>query len=83
MDENTKKKPRENNLRPNLADANLAVSRLKGASAYIEGGHILFPEEKEPWWKEFEKELLAFPGCKFKDQVDAFTQCISYVQQQY
>ena len=54
------------------------VSRLKGISALIQRGNILFPREEKPWWTEFKKELLAFPNSKFKDQVDAFTQCINF-----
>lgn len=57
------------------------ISRLHGASVLIEKGNILFPKDDEPWWPEFKKELLSFPGSKFKDQVDAFTQCINFAQQ--
>jgi predicted phage terminase large subunit-like protein len=54
------------------------ISRLHAVSAYIENGDIMFPNNNPEWWYEFEKELLGFPNCKFKDQVDALTQCINY-----
>lgn len=58
------------------------VSRLRGASVYIEMGYVLFPKNEELWWKDFKKELFGFPGTKYKDQVDAFTQAITYFQKQ-
>lgn len=57
------------------------VSRLIGASAYIENGTLLFPQDPQPWWPEFKKELLGFPNSKYKDQVDALTQCINHAIQ--
>lgn len=57
------------------------VSRLIGASAYIENGTLRFPQEPQPWWPEFKKELLGFPNSKYKDQVDALTQCINHAIQ--
>ena len=56
------------------------ISRLGGVSAYIENGDILFPQFETDWWSDFKSELLNFPGCKYKDQVDALTQAISYGQ---
>ena len=56
------------------------TSRLMGASAYIENGTLRFPQEA-PWLSDFKKELLGFPNGKYKDQVDALTQCINYVVQ--
>ena len=56
------------------------TSRLMGASAYIENGTLRFPQEA-PWLSDFKKELLGFPNGKYKDQVDALTQCINYVTQ--
>lgn len=54
------------------------VSRLIGCSALIENGTLQFPKDEKPWWADFKKELLGFPGTKYKDQVDALTQCINY-----
>jgi len=47
----------------------------------IESGRLLFPAESRNlnWWYEFKKELLGFPGTKYKDQVDALSQAIKYV----
>jgi predicted phage terminase large subunit-like protein len=56
------------------------VSRLYGASVYIQRGELLFPENESDWWNDFKKELLGFPSTKYKDQVDALTQCINYIQ---
>lgn len=56
------------------------VSRLMGVSAYIENCTLRFPQDKTPWWAAFKKELLCFPNAKYKDQVDALTQCIIYAQ---
>lgn len=58
------------------------VSRLKEISTLIQRGNILFPREEKIWWSEFKKELLGFPNSKFKDQVDAFTQCINFALSQ-
>ena len=58
------------------------TSRLMGVSAYIENGTLQFPQEEPDWWAEFKKELLSFPGSRYKDQVDALTQCINYALQQ-
>lgn len=58
------------------------TSRLMGISAYIENGTLQFPQEEQPWWDEFKKELLSFPGGRYKDQVDALTLCINYAMQQ-
>lgn len=58
------------------------TSRLMGVSAYIENGTLQFPQEEPDWWTEFKKELLSFPGSRYKDQVDALTQCINYAMQQ-
>ncbi len=54
------------------------VSRLMGVSAYIENGTLQFSQDEKPWWSDFKKELLGFPGTKYKDQVDALSQCINY-----
>lgn len=58
------------------------VSRLIGCSALIENGTLQFPQDEKPWWSDFKKELLGFPGTKHKDQVDALTQCINYAMSQ-
>lgn len=57
------------------------VSRAIGASAYIENGTILFPDNSPVWWPEFKKELLGFPSTKYKDQVDSLSQVITYLHE--
>lgn len=57
------------------------ASRLINSSVVIESGRLLFPSESRNlhWWYEFKKELLGFPGTKYKDQVDALSQVIRYI----
>jgi predicted phage terminase large subunit-like protein len=51
--------------------------RLEGQSALIEAGHVLLPESA-PWLADFLNELLAFPGGRFDDQVDSFSQFLGW-----
>jgi predicted phage terminase large subunit-like protein len=46
------------------------VMRLRGQTAKIEGGFVLFPENA-PWLRAYLAELLAFPNSKNDDQVDS------------
>jgi phage uncharacterized protein (putative large terminase), C-terminal domain len=52
------------------------ATRLKGVSYLLETGRVFFPEDKPAWWKDFERELLAFPNSKYDDQCDAFSQAL-------
>lgn len=54
-------------------------SRVAGVSAMIEAGQLLLPREA-PWLAEFVAELLAFPGGKFDDQVDALSQLLAWAR---
>ncbi len=58
-------------------------SRLEATTSLIAEGTILFPNNAGPWWPDFEKELLAFPGSVFKDQCDAFSQGIIYIDNEH
>jgi len=49
------------------ADKQTRMSRQQGR---FEAGRILLPNET-PWLADFEHELLAFPGRRYDDQVDA------------
>ena len=49
------------------ADKETRMCRQQGR---FEAGRILLPNEA-PWLAEFENELLAFPGGRYDDQVDA------------
>ena len=53
------------------------AERLEGQSALIEAGHVLLPESA-PWLAEFLEELLSFPGGRFDDQVDSFSQFLGW-----
>jgi predicted phage terminase large subunit-like protein len=39
---------------------------------------VLLPN-KAPWLAEYVRELTAFPGTKFDDQVDSTTQALDYL----
>lgn len=55
------------------------ATRLKKISYLLETGKVFFPEDKPEWWKDFERELLAFPNVKHDDQCDAFSQALAYI----
>jgi predicted phage terminase large subunit-like protein len=57
------------------------VTRLAGVSAMIEGGLLRLPKEA-PWLAEFKNELLGFPSSRYKDQVDALSQLLTWVDLQ-
>ena len=58
------------------------TSRASALSVMIEKGNMLFPQQDSLWWPECKKELLGFPNTKYKDQVDAISQCINYAMAQ-
>ena len=58
------------------------ISRAKALGVMIEKGNLLFPQKDEAWWQNCKKELLGFTNTKYKDQVDAMSQCINYAMQQ-
>ena len=43
----------------------------------FENGQVLFPKE-EPWLRDLEEELFAFPSGRHDDQVDSVSQALSY-----
>ncbi|MDR3306171.1 MAG: hypothetical protein LBS61_00600 [Endomicrobium sp.] len=47
----------------------------------LETGKVFFPENKPAWWKDFERELLAFPNVKHDDQCDAFSQALTQISE--
>ena len=53
------------------------IVRLEGQSAVIEAGHVLLPESA-PWLGDFLAEILAFPNGHFDDQVDSFSQFLTW-----
>jgi predicted phage terminase large subunit-like protein len=56
--------------------------RAKQASSWCERGAVLlpYPSETAPWLFDFEAELFNFPGSRYKDQVDTFSQAIIYLE---
>lgn len=54
-------------------------SRVEGITGTLEARKVFFPNEA-PWLVDFEHELLAFPGGKHDDMVDAFTMALTQVQ---
>lgn len=53
------------------------IVRLEGQTARIEAGHVLLPQEA-PWLGDFLGEILAFPHGRFDDQVDSFSQFLTW-----
>jgi predicted phage terminase large subunit-like protein len=49
------------------------IMRMSAQSARIEAGSVLLPRQA-PWLDEFQREVLAFPYCRYNDQVDALSQ---------
>ena len=56
------------------------VSRAMGISAMIEAGRLYLPTFA-PWLAPFKSEVLAFPSGRHKDQVDALTQQLAWIQE--
>lgn len=56
------------------------AERAAGVSSMVEAGQVFLPDEA-PWLSDFLAELLAFPSCRFDDQVDAFTQLLGWVRE--
>ena len=53
------------------------ITRLSAQSAKIEAGQLLLPT-KAPWVEDFKTEILAFPGGRHDDQVDALSQFLEW-----
>ncbi|WP_281017531.1 MULTISPECIES: phage terminase large subunit [unclassified Minwuia] len=53
------------------------ADRMAAASARIEAGEVLLPEEA-PWLDTFLNELLAFPNGRHDDQVDSVSQFLNW-----
>ena len=51
------------------------MSRMAVASAKIEAGQVLLPEQA-PWLPDLEAELFAFPGSRHDDQCDSISQAL-------
>ncbi|GJL88990.1 MAG: hypothetical protein DHS20C03_26990 [Minwuia thermotolerans] len=53
------------------------ADRMAAASARIESGEVLLPEDA-PWLDTFLHELLAFPNGRHDDQVDSVSQFLNW-----
>jgi predicted phage terminase large subunit-like protein len=53
--------------------------RLYSQAAEFESGRVLLPRSA-PWLKEYVRELTAFPGTKYDDQVDSTTQALIHLK---
>jgi predicted phage terminase large subunit-like protein len=56
------------------------LSRALGVSAMIEAGRVFLPDDA-PWLADLTAELLGFPNSRYDDQVDAFSQLLSWVRE--
>jgi len=60
------------------------IARLEAVSGTIEAGKLLLPDDRTiaaPWLTEFLREILAFPGGRHDDQVDALVLALTQVVQ--
>ena len=53
--------------------------RLYAQTAEFESGRVRLPQSA-PWLDEYLRELTAFPGSKYDDQVDSTTQAIEHLK---
>lgn len=57
-------------------------TRAEGVSSMVEAGQLLLPREAH-WLGEFKSELLSFPSGRYDDQVDALSQLLAKVRNQW
>jgi predicted phage terminase large subunit-like protein len=57
-------------------------TRAEGVSSMVEAGQLLVPGEAH-WLGEFKSELLSFPSGRYDDQVDALSQLLARVRNQW
>jgi predicted phage terminase large subunit-like protein len=57
-------------------------SRAEGVSSIVEAEQLLLPREAH-WLGEFKSELLSFPSGRYDDQVDALSQLLGRVRNQW
>jgi predicted phage terminase large subunit-like protein len=53
------------------------VTRMSAQTALIANGAVYLPREA-PWLGEFQREVMAFPAGRYKDQVDALSQALKW-----
>lgn len=55
------------------------LTRLVGQTALIENGRVFLPRDAH-WLADYIDELIAFPSCKYDDQVDSTSQALNYMK---
>lgn len=58
----------------------MQLIRLYSQSAEFENGRVLLPSSAS-WLDEYIRELTAFPGSKYDDQVDSTSQALEHMKQ--
>lgn len=58
------------------------LTRAKQASVWTQNGSVCLPEPGAtvPWLLDFETELFGYPQSPYADQVDAFDQCVIWLE---
>ncbi|MBR1605614.1 MAG: phage terminase large subunit [Alphaproteobacteria bacterium] len=54
--------------------------RFNSVLVAVENKNLLFPQNNTSWYADFEDELLSFPYSPYKDQCDALSQAINYLE---
>ena len=54
------------------------IMRLRGQTAKIEGGFVLFPKNAD-WLETYLSELLSFPNSRYDDQVDSTVFALAWI----
>ena len=52
------------------------IMRMNNQTCRIEAGSLFLPR-RATWLEDFKRELCAFPGGRYNDQVDAFSQALA------
>jgi len=70
---------RQNNIHPvGIRPKEDKIIRMNAHTARIEAGSVYLPR-KAYWLDDFMQELLAFPASRHNDQIDAFSQALTFV----
>lgn len=72
-------KQRRTNIKP-IKCLRGKEDRFNFVTLKVERQELLLPQNFTPWYKDFEEELLTFPRSLFKDQCDALSQALNYLE---
>lgn len=69
-------------VRRPVTSGNDKTMRANQAATWCKNGSVLLPDPGPacPWLLDFEDEMFTFPGSIFKDQVDALSQLVIYLE---